>query len=169
MQLGMIWAQDQGGVIGDGNSLLWRVPADFKHFRQQTMGCPIIMGRKTWESLGGPLPGRSHLVLTKKADICACNCALFDSLEDALSACEGQEKAWIVGGAQVYQLGLKYADFLSVSTIELDLQAQSKGRRFVYAPEIDPQIWQLDDELSDSSWREKSGDARWKLSVYRRK
>ena len=59
-----IWAQDRGGVLGSGGGMLWHVPADFAHFKAATMGCPIIMGRHSWEALGGPLPGRANIVVT---------------------------------------------------------------------------------------------------------
>ncbi|MFK7970230.1 MAG: dihydrofolate reductase [Bacteroidia bacterium] len=103
MILSMIYAVSENGVIGRDNDIPWRIPADLKRFKAITMGKPIIMGRKTWESLGRPLPGRRNIVITRQlnyqaegADVCA-------SLEEAIALCKDQDEACLIGGATLYK------------------------------------------------------------------
>lgn len=83
-RVGAIWAQDAQGIIGDGRRMLWRVPADFRHFKETTWGCPVVMGRKSWEALPGALPGRQNLVITRKPGYVAPGAIVVGSLEEAL-------------------------------------------------------------------------------------
>lgn len=83
-RVGAIWAQDAQGIIGDGRRMLWRVPADFRHFKETTWNCPVVMGRKSWEALPGALPGRQNLVITRKPNYVAPGAIVVGSLEEAL-------------------------------------------------------------------------------------
>lgn len=85
-QVCAIWAQDARGIIGDGRRMLWRVPADFRHFKETTWGCPVVMGRKSWEALPGALPGRQNFVITRQPDYVAPGATVVGSLEEALQA-----------------------------------------------------------------------------------
>lgn len=165
----MIWAQDQSGRLGSGSGMFWHVPADFQHFRQCTLGYPLIMGRKSWEALGdhAPLPQRRNIVITRNKDFIAKGGEVAFSLAEAVTlAEETSDLVWIVGGAAVYREAMLIADELVVSYLDLDVEVSGP---VVYAPKIDLEQWRLVPEESDADWREKSGDARWKVAVYRRK
>lgn len=159
MTLSSIWAQDRNGVIGSGTGMLWRVPADQAFFKEQTMGQPIIMGRASWEALGGALPGRENIIITSKMGYVAPGATVVSSLAQALAHVEGED-AWITGGAQVYAQTINLVDRLVVSQLDLEVGPGVK------APPIDPKLWRLDPAQSDSQWRPQSGDARWRIEVY---
>jgi len=110
--ISLIWAQDENGLIGKGNALPWRLPADMAWFRKQTMGKPILMGRKTFESIGKPLPGRTNLILTRQAGFTAEGCTVVHSLEEAKAAAGDAGEIMVMGGAEVYALALPEAERL---------------------------------------------------------
>jgi len=170
MTIGMIWAQDRHGTIGSGSGMLWHVPADFAFFKETTLGRPVVMGRATWESLGGPLPGRCNIVLTRDRAFAATGAQVVHTLAEALARgrnAAGGDLVWITGGGQVYEQALPHADLLVVS--ELDLDVTTGRGDVVSAPGIDAAEWLVDDEASDAAWRPVSGDARWRVHVYRRR
>jgi len=111
-----IVAHDQNRLIGGGNDLLWHLPNDLKYFKERTRGFPIIMGRKTFDSLGRPLPGRRNMVVTRQADWTAEGVEVFGSLEDALAALNGAD-AYIVGGGEIYRVALPSVDLLYVTEV----------------------------------------------------
>ena len=111
-----IVAHDQNRLIGGGNDLLWHLPNDLKYFKERTRGFPIIMGRKTFDSLGRPLPGRRNMVITRQADWTAEGVEVFGSLEDALAALNGAD-AYIVGGGEIYRVALPSVDVLYVTEV----------------------------------------------------
>lgn len=166
MTIGMIWAQDRNGLLGTGTGMAWRVPADFAHFKRTTMGSPVIMGRASWEALSdaAPLPGRKNIVVTRRAMFHAPGAEVAHSLEEAIMLARwSSHHIWIAGGGEVYAEAMGIADELVVS--DLDIEIEHSGRA-VYAPTISPSQWQIDPERSDTDWREKSGDARWKVTTY---
>lgn len=173
--LASIWAQDAGGVLGSGTGMLWRVPADFAHFKASTLGCPIIMGRRSWEALGGPLPGRANIVVTRSPGFDAPGASVVHSLEEALRLAgriaedEGAHRVWITGGGAVYEETMGIVDELVVTELDLDTAAAHPGAPLVTAPAIDESVWRLDPSRSDADWREKSGDARWRVRTYVRR
>ena len=170
MAIGMIWAEDRHGTIGTGTDMLWHVPADFAFFKNTTVGHPVVMGRATWESLGGALPRRRNIVLTRDRAFSAPGAEVAHTLEDALALGrngEGGDLVWITGGAQVYAEGLPHADLLVVS--ELDLDVTTGRDALATAPAIRQDEWELDPAASDDDWRPASGDARWRVRVYRRR
>lgn len=165
-KVAMIWAQDRNGVIGSGHDMLWHVPADFKHFKESTLGHPVIMGRASWEALGcQPLPGRRNIVITRQNDYSAPGAELASSLADALAQAGDVELIWIAGGGQIYRQAMEQdlADELVVT--DLDLTVNTSGP-IVSAPPIDPTLWTVDETRSDSQWRPQSGDARWRVTTY---
>ncbi len=171
-RIGLIWAEDSRGVIGSGTAMLWHVPADFAHFKAATIGHPMVMGRSTWESMGSrALPGRTSIVVTRQPDYEAPNAAVAGSLEEGLDAArqaEGSELIWVIGGAQLFEQALGVADLIMQSVLDLD--ATTEPDSVVYAPAIDPAVWEIDPSESDAEWRDASGDApRWKVQVWRRK
>lgn len=165
--LGMIWAEDKAKVLGAGGKMLWHVPADFKHFKDTTMGNPVIMGRASFLSLGQALPGRRNIVLTGSREFTAPDVEVAHSLNEALELCANTPQVWITGGAKVYRevMELGLADLLVVT--QLDMTAMVPPMSTVaYAPVIDPVLWQLDLTRSDENWRPKSGDAAWRVRYY---
>jgi dihydrofolate reductase len=122
--LSLIAAVARNGAIGRNNQLLWREPEDQRHFRRVTMGSPVLMGRKTWESLPErfrPLPGRRNLVLSRDPAWRAGGAETVDSLDTALQAAAGALKVAVIGGAQLYALALPRADELVLTEIDADL------------------------------------------------
>ena len=98
MPLHLIYARAANGVIGKDNRLPWHIPEDMAHFKQLTQGCPVVMGRKTWDSL----PGRTNIVVTRQADWQAEGAHRAGSLAEALALCDAGKTVWIIGGAQIY-------------------------------------------------------------------
>lgn len=124
MKLSVIVAMSRTGLIGAGNALPWRLPRDLKHFRRLTWGKPIIMGRKTHQTLGRPLPGRTNIVLTHQADWAAPGCLVARDRDEAiaLAAATGSAEAMIIGGSQVYREFLPLHPTLHVTVVEGDFE-----------------------------------------------
>ena len=121
MKINMIFAQSANGVIGNNNALPWHLPEDLAHFKKLTFGCPVIMGRKTWDSLPPkfrPLPGRTNVVITRQADWQAPGAQAAGSLSDALSICQASSDVWIIGGAQIYAQAEPFASRIEVTQID---------------------------------------------------
>lgn len=131
----LIAARARNGVIGRDNAMPWKIPGELAHFKRVTMGHPIIMGRKTWESIGRPLPGRRNIVVTRDRAFEAAGAEVVHSIEDALARCTGASEAFVIGGAQVYAAALPLADRLLITEIDRDFE----GDAFMSAPE--PAIW----------------------------
>ncbi len=137
--LSIIVAIGNNNVIGKrGGGLLWRLPADLKHFKDLTMGHPIIMGRKTFESIGRPLPGRTNIVITRQPDFKAEGIEVISSLESALAlVASGQWlEVFIIGGGEIYSQSLPLANKLYVTEVHHDFPEGD-----VYFPAIDKNIW----------------------------
>lgn len=152
--------------------MLWHVPADFAHFRRTTLGAPVLMGRSSWEALTGPLPGRPNVVVTRAPGYAAPGAHVAASLDQAvrlgtdLAREVGADTVWITGGASLYAQTMDLVDQLVVTDLDLDVQAQGSPGPFVHAPRIDPARWTRDAARSDAGWRPRSGDARWRVSVW---
>jgi len=139
MIFSLIWAQNNNGLIGKDGQLPWRLPADLAWFRKQTMGKPILMGRKTFESIGKPLPGRTTLILTRQEDYNAEGCTVVRNLDEAKAAVPDAGEIMVIGGAEVYALTLPEATRLYITDIDAVLEGD---------------VWFPDFELGD--WRETS-------------
>ena len=134
MELHLIFARAHGGVIGKNNTLPWHLPEDLAHFKRTTLGQPVIMGRKTWDSLPPrfrPLPGRTNVVVTRQPDWTGGNALRAESLEQALALCSPAEHAWIIGGAQLYSQALPLATSAVVTEIDLHVEGGD-----AFAPEL---------------------------------
>jgi dihydrofolate reductase len=133
MQLCLIWAQAHHRAIGRANTLPWRLPEDLQHFKSTTIGSPVIMGRKTFESLpNGALPGRENIVVTRNPDAFnAPGARAVASLEDALAAVAHVEQAFVIGGAELYALALPFADRLFVTHVDVEVEGAD-----AFAPEV---------------------------------
>lgn len=140
MQIALIYAVAANGVIGHQGSMPWHFPEDLAHFRALTSGCPVVMGRKTWDSLPPrfrPLPGRDNIVITRQSDWQAEGATTVHSLEQALQAARATQAdtVWVMGGAQIYAQALPLADRVEVTHIGQDFAGDA------YAPTLGPQ-WQ---------------------------
>ena len=149
--LSLIAAVARNGVIGKDNQLLWHLPGDMRHFRETTRGKPVIMGRKTWESLPEkfrPLPGRLNVVVSRNADYDAPGAVLTGSLEEAIAKAENAEEIFVIGGAELYNQALPLANRLYLTELANDFSGDS------WFPGIPPGEWQ---ELSRSQPVEEAG------------
>lgn len=135
MELAIIVAKAKNGVIGIDNTLPWHLPADLKHFKQTTLGHPIIMGRKTWESLGRALPGRRNIVISREARFHAEGAECFTSIDAAIDACKNEDLAFIIGGAQIYEQALDQVNKLVITEVDIEVAGDA------HFPEISPSIW----------------------------
>jgi dihydrofolate reductase len=123
VRLALIAAVARDGAIGKDNELLWRNRDDLQHFRRLTMGCPVVMGRKTWDSLPAafkPLPGRRNIVVTRNAQWQAQGAERAGSLEEALSLVADAEQVFVVGGGELYAQALPRADALELTELDTD-------------------------------------------------
>lgn len=134
--LSMIVAMDQRGLIGKHNRLPWHLPADLKHFRRLTWGKPIIMGRKTFESIGKPLPKRDNIVLTQNPHFASQGCRVIADLATVLTFSQHHPESFIIGGASVYQQFLPYVQRLYITWIHAEFNGDT------YFPHFDPKYWQ---------------------------
>ena len=113
----LVVAADEEGGIGRGGGLPWHLPADLKHFRALTMGKPVIMGRRTWESIGRPLPGRRNVVVSRQPSLQVPGCEVAGSLDDALRLADDAAEACVIGGAEIYRLALPLADQIHLTRV----------------------------------------------------
>lgn len=126
----LVAAVAANGVIGARGRLPWHLPEDLKHFKALTLGHPVIMGRKTWESLGRPLPGRENIVVTRSAGYEAPGASVAASLEAALALCAGEPVAFVIGGSELYAAALPIADGLVLTEIHRDYDGDARFPAF---------------------------------------
>lgn len=119
--LSLIVAYSRNRTIGLDNTLPWRLPGDLAHFKRTTLGCPIIMGRKTWESLGRALPGRTNIVVTRDPAYQATGAVVVHDLDAALAACGDVDQAFVIGGAQIYAQALGMASTLIATEVHAEV------------------------------------------------
>lgn len=125
MKLSIIVAMDQKGVIGVNNALPWRLSADLKSFKAITMGKPVVMGRKTWESIGKPLPGRDNIIITRNPDYSADGCIVCHSLDEALQQYAAVPEVVIIGGHDIFKVALELADRLYLTEVHADVEGDT--------------------------------------------
>lgn len=113
------------GAIGKNNALLCHLSEDLKHFKRSTLGCPVVMGRKTWDSIARPLPGRRNIVITRNAQWHAAGVERAASLPAALKLVHGEPKVFVIGGAQIYAQAMPLADELVLTEIDADFDADT--------------------------------------------
>jgi dihydrofolate reductase len=121
----LVAAVASNGIIGANGALPWRLPEDLRHFKRVTMGHPVIMGRKTWESLKGPLPGRDNIVVTRTAGYEAPGAAVASSLEAALALCLGEPVVFVIGGNRLFAESLPFAAGLVMTEIYKDFEGDT--------------------------------------------
>ena len=136
--LSLICAMDKNRLIGNNNQLPWHLPADLAFFKKNTLGKPIIMGRKTFDSIGRALPGRQNIVITSNAAWSAAGCDVAGSIEQALALAEGSDEVMLIGGASLYKQTLEQADILYLTLIDQEFSGDT------WFPEIDLKVWKME-------------------------
>ncbi len=135
MTISLIVATDEKNGIGKNNQLPWHLPADLKHFKTLTTGHPIIMGRKTFDSIGKALPNRKNIVISRQSNYTAEGATVVSSLWDAFELCDDENEAFVIGGAQIFEQSLPLADILYLTIIHHQFDADT------FFPEIDQAYW----------------------------
>ena len=133
--ISIIVAVASNGVIGDKNSLLWHIREDMVHFRTTTSGHPVIMGRKTYDSIGRPLPKRTNVVITRDANLTIEGCTVVHSLEEAVSMFDSAEEVFVIGGAQIYAQALPLAERIYLTVVGKEYDGDTSF------PDIDYAEW----------------------------
>lgn len=171
----MIWAEARGGVIGAGGTMPWHVPEDLEHFKSVTMGAPVVMGRKTWESLPErfrPLPGRTNVVVTRNqaasAGIAESGAVAASSLDEALQLAQehtaGAGRIWIMGGGAVYSEAVQedLAQLAEVTRLDAEVPGDT------HAPVLDTDHWELISSNPQQGWHVSSSGIGYRFETYRR-
>ena len=135
MNLTIIAAMSQNRVIGRNNDLAWHLPDDLKRFKDLTRGHHVIMGRKTFESVGRPLPGRTNIVVTNQKDYKAPGCIIVHTLKEAIQKAENDSQPFVIGGGKIYALPI--SDTLELTYIHAEVEGDT------YFPEVDTNKWQI--------------------------
>ncbi|CAH1192553.1 IS1595 family transposase ISSsu9 [Paenibacillus auburnensis] len=161
MSISMIWAMGANGVIGKDNDMPWHLPRDFAFFKEQTLGKRMLMGRKTWESLGGkPLKGRKSIVITRDTSFQPEGAEVIHSLEEALAEGLKEDELMVIGGAEIYRMMLPYADKLIVTRIDEEFAGETKF------PEVEWDEWE---EVSNiQGIRDEQNPYDYRFYVYQR-
>ena len=135
MRLSLVVAMARNRVIGRKNALPWRLPVDLAHFKKVTMGHPVVMGRKTFESIGRALPGRKNIVVTHNRAFVAPGCVVVGSLDEAWKAAGDAEEVCVIGGTTLFMETLPLADLIHITEVEADIAGDT------YFPEFDRGEW----------------------------
>jgi dihydrofolate reductase len=133
----LVAAMAQGRVIGMAGGMPWHLPADLKHFKAVTLGHPVVMGRRTFESIGRALPGRLNIVVSRSRPSLPDGVVLADSLDSALAACGDVEEIMLIGGGEIYRQALDRATRLELTLIDAAIEGDT------FFPEFDPHLWHL--------------------------
>ncbi|MFD0587071.1 dihydrofolate reductase [Paenibacillus sp. GCM10027627] len=160
MAIAMIAAMDRNRTIGIGNKMPWHLPAELAYFKANTTGKTVLMGRKTFQSLGKPLPNRKNVVLTRQRGLELAGCEVIHTVEEALEQ-HGSEELMIIGGAEIYELFLPYADTILLTDVEVEV---SGGDAFF--PEMDAEEWKLTE--SEHRERDEKNPFAFTFQTYKR-
>lgn len=161
MMVSIIAAMDRNRLIGNRNQLPWHLPADLAHFKQVTMGKPIIMGRKTYESIGRPLPGRANIVLTRSQSFHAEGVFTANTLQQALDFATGESEVMIIGGSSIYELALPVADRLYMTYVDNSCEGDA------WFPEFDLEQWTI--VSSEQHTADENNSSDYRFVTYERK
>ncbi len=166
MDLSIIVATDEGGAIGAGGKIPWHLPADLKHFKELTMGHPVIMGRKTFESIGKPLPGRVNIVITTDSAWKAEGCIAVQSFSDAIRAAENRlagdsGEIFVIGGGRVYETALPHVKRVYLTRVRDRVTGDT------FFPTLNDVDWQLVN--SEKHSRDEKNPVDYEFQVYERK
>ena len=157
----MIAAAAENNALGKDNDLVWHLPDDFKRFKRLTSGHHIIMGRKTFESFPKLLPDRTHVIITRKEDYSPENTIVVHSMEEALKVSKLDDQAFIIGGGEIYKMGMEYADRIELTRVHGEFEADT------HFPEIDKSEWEIvKDQFHD---KDEKHDYSFTYLTYERK
>ncbi|MBI2559023.1 type 3 dihydrofolate reductase [Candidatus Woesearchaeota archaeon] len=161
MIISLIVAMDENRVIGYKNKLPWNLPSELKYFRETTKGKPVIMGRRTYESIGRPMPERLNIIATRDKNYKADNCIVVNSKEDAVKAAKGSNEIMVIGGAEIYKLFLPIADRLYITKVHGSFNGDT------YFPEFDEGEWvKIKEKFVD---KDKENEYSYTIVVLERK
>jgi len=155
--ISIIVASSANNVIGAQGDLPWRLSDDLKRFKAVTMGKPIVMGRKTWESIGRALPGRQNIVITRRHDFAADGCDVVHSLDEAMSAAGDVGEIMVIGGSQVYEIFLPAAQRLYLTRVHADVEGDT------FFPAVNEDEWQLKSEEKHSADERNEFDCSFRV------
>jgi dihydrofolate reductase len=155
----LIVAMSRDGVIGANGRLPWRIPAELQRFKTLTMGHHIVMGRKTWESIGRLLPGRTTIVVSRNPGLRIEGALVVASLEQALAAAAGDSEIFVIGGADMFRLALPHADRIYLTTVDIECAGDT------FMPAVDWSQWR---RLRHESHAAEAATPGWVLEIYER-
>jgi len=138
--ISLIWAQTKNGIIGNNNQIPWSLPNDMKWFKDNTTGQKVVMGHKTFKSIGRPLPNRENIILSRDENLTIDGCLVVNSIDEILEIALDDD-VFIIGGSEIYERFIKYADRIVLTTIETEIDGDT------YAPIIDNDEWDIDLQL----------------------
>lgn len=160
--INIIVATANNNAIGKDNDLLWHISEDLKYFKSTTLGCPIIMGRKTWESLPfKPLPKRENIVISRNKDYKAEGATIINSVEEAIDYAKKFDKSFIMGGGMLYKAALPFCDKLYITKVFKDFEADT------FFPEIDLNTWTIESESEIKT--DPNNSLEFQFLVYKKK
>lgn len=159
MSISFIFAMDRNRAIGVNNTLPWHLPGDLKFFKAVTMGHPILMGRKTYESIGKPLPGRRNVILTQNTEFRAEGCEVIHSVDEAVQEFKDQE-LFVIGGAEIFRLFAETVDRMYITFIEHEFEADT------YMSDLDLHDWTL--VSSEQGERNEKNPYEYYFRIYQR-
>ena len=145
-QITIVVAISENNAIGKDNQLLWHLPADLKHFKNKTTGKTIIMGRKTYDSIGKPLPNRRNIVITRQQGLQFAGIEVVNSLDEGLALCKDENEVFIIGGAEIYKQALPLVDKIELTRVHQEFEADA------FFPDLDQETWKetwKEDHLPD--------------------
>ena len=131
----IVVAIGENNAIGKNNELLWYLPKDLRHFKTITKGHTVIMGRKTFESVGKPLPNRRNIIITRNTDLAIEGTEVVHTIEEALELCKQDEEVFIIGGAEIYKMAMQHTDKIYLTVVHEHFEADA------FFPEIDHNLW----------------------------
>jgi dihydrofolate reductase len=161
MTISIIAAMGKNRELGFENKLPWDLPDDLKHFREVTHGHAVIMGRKTHEAIGRVLPGRKNIIITRDDAYQADGCVIAHTMEDAIAAAQGDDEAFVIGGAEIYKLALPYAQKMILTFVDAAPKADA------YFPEFNENEWHIMDSIPHE--KDDEHPFRFILKTYERK
>ncbi|KIO75159.1 dihydrofolate reductase [Pedobacter lusitanus] len=161
MIVSIIVAIAENNGIGKDNQLLWHLPADLRHFKNTTSGHTVIMGRKTFDSVGKPLPNRRNIVITRSSSLEIPGVEVVNTLDAAIALCDPSEEVFIVGGAEIYKMAMDITDKIYLTVVKGDYEADT------FFPAIDPDIWK--EESSSSHEPDEKNSIGYTFSTLVRK
>ncbi len=158
--ISLIVAASTNNVIGNDGELPWRLSDDLKRFKAVTMGKPIVMGRKTFESIGRPLPGRQNIVITRQGNFSADGCDVVQSIEQAVDVAGGADEIMVIGGSEIYAAFLPIADRIYLTRVHTEVEGDA------FFPNLDETVWR--DSASEDYEADASNDYACTVSLFSR-